>query len=531
MQHLIINKTIRFILLTAFIMLSSCTTVQHESSKNTTVIKDTQSETVNRQPPEKKLEKIEAAAPAKAENIWPRLFSLYQLPVIDNERIQAEINWYSQHPAYIKRIQENAAPYLFHVVNEIEKRGIPGELALLPVVESAYRPFAYSHGRAAGLWQFIPSTGKAFGLKQTWWYDGRRDVYASTNAALSYLTKLSKRFNNDWLLALAGYNAGGGSVSSAIKKNKRLGYKTNYWALDLRKETRHYVPKLIAIATLLANAEKYNVELIDIPNKRFFEKINIEKQIDLARAAELADITIEELYVLNPPFNQWATSPNGPHYLLIPATKADTFKQNLATLPDTQRLKWVRHKVNSGETLGEIARRYRTTTAQIKQANPIKNNIIRAGKHLLIPTANYKDSLYASSVSMRKNAILNTSRQGHKLEYRVQSGDSFWRIAQQHKVGVRNLAKWNAMAPGDTLKIGQKLVIWSKTPQAVISNPLASAQKHQTIRYTVRNGDSLYRISKKFNVSVVDLKRWNTLDKKYLKPGQKLKIVVDVTKT
>ncbi|MGB1541472.1 MAG: transglycosylase SLT domain-containing protein, partial [Cycloclasticus sp.] len=166
MQHLIINKTIRFILLTAFIMLSSCTTMQHESSKNTAAIKDTQSETVNRQPPEKKLEKIETSAPAKAENIWPRLFSLYQLPVIDNERIQAEINWYSQHPTYIKRIQENASPYLFHVVNEIEKRGIPGELALLPVVESAYRPFAYSHGRAAGLWQFIPSTGKAFGLKQ-----------------------------------------------------------------------------------------------------------------------------------------------------------------------------------------------------------------------------------------------------------------------------------------------------------------------------------------------------------------------------
>ena len=340
------------------------------------------------------------------------------------------------------------------IVNEIEKRGLPGELALLPIVESAYKPFAYSHGRAAGLWQFIPSTGIAYGLKQTWWYDGRRDVYASTNAALTYLTKLSKRFDDDWFLALAGYNAGGGSVSSAMRKNRRLGHPSDFWALSLRKETRHYVPKLIAIASILANADKYNVTLIDIPNEPFFEKVNITKQLDLARAAELAEISIEDLYILNPSFNQWATSPEGPHYLLLPVSKSADFKTKLAALPDSQRLKWVRHKVKNGETLGQIARRYRTTVTQIKQANPIKNNLIRAGKHLLIPTANYNNRLYASSADMRKSDIINTSRQGQKVEYYVQSGDSFWSIAKQYGVGVRSLAKWNAMAPRDTLFLG-----------------------------------------------------------------------------
>jgi len=531
MRHLIINKTISFLLFTSFTILISCTPSQVRPPETTKFIPAIKLDTAANRSIEKHIDKKPSSATIVPENVWQRLFSLYKLPVIENERIQAEINWYSKHPEYLKRVQKNAAPYLFHIVNEIEKRGIPGELALLPIVESAYRPFAYSHGRAAGLWQFIPSTGRAFGLKQTWWYDGRRDIYASTNAALTYLTKLSKRFNNDWFLALAGYNAGGGSVSLAIRKNKRLDRNTDFWALNLRKETRHYVPKLIAIATILANAEKYNVTLIDIPNEPFFEKVNTIKQIDLARAAELADISIEDLYVLNPSFNQWATSPEGPHYLLIPSSKTAAFKTKLAVLPDSQRLKWVRHKVKSGETLGQIARRYRTTILQIKQANPIKNHLIRAGKHLLIPTANYNNSLYASSVDMRKNAIINTSRQGYKIEYHVQSGDSFWSIAKQYKVGIRSLAKWNAMAPKDTLKIGQKLVIWSKNSHPNTRTQLTSARKHQTIRYTVRSGDSLYLISKKFNVSIIDLKRWNTLNKKYLKPGQKLKIIVDVTRT
>lgn len=532
MRYLITNKTISFLLFASFTILISCTPIQLKPTPTAELNPSTEAQSLASSSTIEAVQKTSSSNVNLSENLWSRLFSLYQFPAIENDRIQAEIDWYSKHPDYLIRVQQNAKPYLFHIVNEIEKRGLPGELALLPIVESAYKPFAYSHGRAAGLWQFIPSTGVAYGLKQTWWYDGRRDVYASTNAALTYLTKLSKRFDDDWFLALAGYNAGGGSVSSAMRKNRRLGRPTDFWALSLRKETRHYAPKLIAIASILANADKYNVTLIDIPNEPFFEKVNITKQLDLARAAELAEISIEDLYILNPSFNQWATSPEGPHYLLLPVSKSADFKTKLAALPDSQRLKWVRHKVKNGETLGQIARRYRTTVTQIKQANPIKNNLIRAGKHLLIPTANYNNRLYASSADMRKSDIINTSRQGQKVEYYVQSGDSFWSIAKQYGVGVRSLAKWNAMAPRDTLRIGQKLVIWSQHPtHPSPRTQLASTRKNQTIRYTVKSGDSLYLISRKFNVSIIDLKRWNTLNKKYLKPGQKLKIIVDVTRT
>ncbi|MBL4744054.1 MAG: LysM peptidoglycan-binding domain-containing protein [Cycloclasticus sp.] len=535
MQYLITNRLRRFLLFVSFLTLISCAQLSSKplgkSLDKPLLIAPVVTAPIDVTPVEPIISKNAPVTSIVEKNLWQRLFALYQLPPIINKRVQAEINWYVKHPAYLQRVQKNAAPYLYHIVNEIEKRGLPGELALLPIVESAYRPFAYSHGRAAGLWQFIPSTGRAFGLNQTWWYDGRRDIYTSTHAALTYLTKLSTRFDNNWLLGLAGYNAGGGSVSSAMRKNSRLGKSTDYWSLPLHKETKHYVPKLLAISTVLANAEKYNITLLDIPNAPYFERVDIIKQIDLARAAELADITIEELYVLNPAFNQWATSPSGPHYLLLPVKKAAHFKELIAKLPDSQRLRWVRHKVKSGETIGQIARRYRTTVSQLKQANAIKNNMIRAGKHLLIPTANYNDALYPNSVAMRKDAIVNKTRKGHRVEYYVKPGNSFWSIAKQYQVSVRQLAKWNAMAPGDTLKVGQKLVIWGSHSHPNANVQLTSINKHQTINYTVRRGDSLYLISKKFKVTINALKRWNTLNKKYLKPGQKLKIIVDVTRS
>ncbi len=518
MLHLITNKMIKFLLFISFFMLISCTSPEirpPEQPEFTSTIKSSSaiSSTTTKTP-----------AVTASTSLWLRLFSLYQFPQIQNERIQAEIAWYSKHPAHLNRIQKNAAPYLYHIVNEIEQRGIPGELALLPAIESAYRPFAYSHGRAAGLWQFIPSTGRAFGLQETWWYDGRRDVYTSTSAALRYLTQLSNRFENNWFLALAGYNAGGGTISLAIRKNKQQGLDTDYWSLKLRKETLRYVPKLIAVATILINSDAYNIKLVDIPNTPFFERVDIKKQIDLTRAAELANISIEELYALNPAFNQWATDPEGPHYLLIPSDKVAKFKQRLAILPDSQRLKWVRHKVKKGETIGLIARRYHTTIAQIAQANNINNNLIRQGKHLLIPTPSQRNN----SSTIQKSAA---AKEPYKIEYRVQAGDSFWLIARRYHIGIKQLTKWNAMSPSSTLKIGQKLIIWSKDSHPNTPTLLTSGHKHQTIYYTVRNGDSLYLIAKKFNTSIKKLKQLNSLKKKYLKPGQTLKVIVDITRS
>ena len=226
---------------------------------------------------------------------------------------------------------------------------MPAEIALLPIVESAYDPFAYSHGRAAGLWQFVPATGKRFGLKQDWWYDGRRDILDSTAAALDYLQYLHKRFKGDWLLALAAYNSGEGTVSKAQRKNRKKGKPVGFWDLALPGETRDYVPKLIALKQLVATPSVYGIKLEGVPNRPYFAVVETAAQIDLAVAADLAGLELDKLYRLNPGFNQWATSPDGPHRLLIPVDQADMFRQAVA---DNELDRWLHHlPVRAGDTV------------------------------------------------------------------------------------------------------------------------------------------------------------------------------------
>ncbi|MFC3149983.1 LysM peptidoglycan-binding domain-containing protein [Litoribrevibacter euphylliae] len=466
--------------------------------------------------------------PIYYDNLWDRVRSNLRLERdITKPRVIAQINWYKKHPRYFKRISERASLYMYHVVVELERRDLPAELALLPIVESAYDPFAYSHGRASGLWQFIPSTGRHFNLKQDWWYDGRRDILASTDAALTYLTQLNGRFD-DWLLALAAYNAGGGNVSKAIRKNKRRNRATDFWSLSLPRETSAYSPKMIALAELLANPEKYDFEWPQVPNQPYFKEVEIDGQIDLAQAADLADIEIEELYKLNPAFNQWATHPNGPHRLLVPAEKAPIFETNLASLDQKHRVNWERYKIRSGDSLITIAKQFRTTPQVLREVNNIRKNLIRAGDTLLIPTTSRSMDEYTMSAIQRLHKRQNRapSNGRHKLRYHVKSGDSFWTISRKFGVGVRELAKWNNMAPTDPLKINQKLVVWTKKPKV-------SKNGNKVIRkvgYKVRKGDSLARIADKFSVSVRDIKRWNPkATSKYIHPGQSITLYVDVT--
>lgn len=462
-------------------------------------------------------------------DLWQRIINAYGFDQnIDNARVRAHLNWFKKHPTYLDRVAKRAERYLFYIAEQIDVRGIPGELALLPVVESAFDPFAYSHGRASGVWQFIPSTGKYFGLEQNWWYDGRRDISASTLAALNYLESLQRQFKGDWLLALASYNAGGGNVRKAIRKNKRLGKATDFWSLDLPRETRDYVPKLIALAKLIKEPEKHGMSLLSLPNEPYFASVDTGGQIDLSQLAAISDTSLDEIYKLNPGFNRWATRPSGPHKVLIPVDKKDIFLANIAELPQSQRLKWQRYTVKSGDSLITIANKFHTTTNALKDANNLNRNMIRVGEALLIPSSHQPLKNYSYSAGSRLNKLQNNSaryKNRGKLEYKVQSGDSFWEIARNHKVGIRELAKWNGMAPGDTLKQGQKLVIWEKN---------GSRKSREVIRkltYTVRSGDSLARIADKFNVRVQDLIRWNRQKSKnkYLQPGQKLTLYVDVT--
>ncbi|MFL0809388.1 MAG: LysM peptidoglycan-binding domain-containing protein [Agarilytica sp.] len=462
-------------------------------------------------------------------NLWQRIRDGYKLPEHQHSRIDMELRWYAKHPSYMARVGKRAERYMFHIVSEIEARDMPLEIALLPIVESAFDPFAYSHGRASGIWQIIPGTGKMLGLKQNWWYDGRRDIVASTDAALRYLKGLNKQFKGDWMLALAAYNSGAGNVRKAIRKNKKRGKPTDFWHLDLPKETKAYVPRLLALSKLIGEPEKYNLALTPIFNKPHFKSVAVGSQIDLAQAAELAEIKMDVLYHLNPAFNRWATDPRGPHKLLVPVEKADEFKEKLAGIPNNQRVTWERYTIKNGDTLSTIAQKYKVSVPSLKSVNSINGNNIRAGKTLMVPVAAKSDGHYSYSVEERiskRYANVDKKERGQRIDYLVQPGDSFWSIGRNYKVSTKKLAKWNSMAPRDPIKPGQVLKIWTKSPQAPGSKGVI-----RKVSYKVRSGDSLARIAQKFSLKINDIVKWNQINqKKYLQPGQKLTLFVDVTR-
>ncbi|MDH5396213.1 MAG: LysM peptidoglycan-binding domain-containing protein, partial [Gammaproteobacteria bacterium] len=481
----------------------------------------------------------EPLSPTIALNTWERIRKGFTLPDIEHKRIDQELNWYKRHPEYMVRVVERARPYMHYIIETVEAAGLPMEIALLPIVESAFQPFAYSHGRAAGIWQFIPSTGKRYGLKQNWWYDGRRDVYESSKAAIKLLKNLNEDFDGDWMHALAAYNTGGGRVNRSIRHNKRRGKPTDFFSLDLPKETRAYVPKLLALKKIINHPEQYGIELDDIPNEPYFEQVQMDSQIDLALAADLAGLPLDELYQLNPGYNRWATSPDGPNDLLLPVTHVEQFKNKLAEMPAEKRIRWIRHNVKSGETLGTIAQKYHTSIKTIKRVNRLGKKMIRAGRALTIPVASRSLREYHLSANQRKSKLQNIPREGRKISHIVQDGDTFWDLARYHRVGVRQLAKWNSMAPRDRLQAGQRLIIWSRRGDSSVSaidveNLSAPPRRNITKRigYRVRNGDSLARISTKFKVSVSQLISWNKSlqNRKYLQPGQWLTLIVDVAR-
>jgi membrane-bound lytic murein transglycosylase D len=281
---------------------------------------------------------------------------------------------------------------------------------------------------------------------------------------------------------------------------------------------------------LFANPDKYQLDLIPVTNQVSYEIVELDGQIDLALAAELAGITVNELYQLNPAFNRWATAPKGPHRLLLPREKAEQFKIGVAEVPPSKRINWVRHKIRKGETLSHISKKYRSTVALIKEVNNIRSNQIRAGKYLMVPTATRSLNTYTLSKNSRITSIQNTNRTGNKRVHIVRSGQSLWSISRSYGVTTRALAKWNGIAPIDTLSVGQKLVVWTRkgATQTVSINQTRPSNALHALRYTVRKGDSLYRIANRFNIRVSDIKLWNRVGK-YLQPGQKLKLYVDIT--
>ncbi|MEZ8826826.1 LysM peptidoglycan-binding domain-containing protein [Vibrio amylolyticus] len=459
--------------------------------------------------------------PQTQQDVWQRIGMQLHMEIPDDKTVDYYRTWYLKHPNHLKTVSKRAEPFLYLIVEEIEKRELPLELALLPIVESSFDAFAYSHGSAAGLWQFVPATGEYYGLEQNFWYDGRRDVVAATDAALTYLSRLNARFDGNWNHAIAAYNSGGGRVNSAIRKNRNLGKPTDFFSLDLPKETSGYVPKLLALADIIANQEHYGIEIPAIANKQVLELVDPKEQLDLAIAANYANITVKELQSLNPAYNQWATAPDEHQKMLLPIDSVETFTQKVEENRG-KGMRLVRYKVQSGDSLSVLANKYNTTTQVIQTANGLSSHSIRVGQHLMIPTSTQDEKAYALSSANRLAQTQSRSRGQYQLTHTVQSGDSLWTIARANKVSHQSLAKWNGMGPRDTLRIGQKLVIWKNNSDGAII---------RTVFYKVRSGDTISGIASKFKVQSNDIVKWNELNKsKYLQPGQKLKLYVDVTK-
>jgi len=463
-------------------------------------------------------------------NVWLRIRDSLQMNRhIDNAVVKEKIAWYARNQEFLIRMSERATPYLYYIVEELKKRDMPIELALLPVVESAYHPFAYSRSHASGIWQFIPSTGKIFGLKQNWWYDGRRDIVAATRAALDYLQKLHNEFG-DWELAVAAYNTGERNIERAIVKNNQSRKKTDFFSLGLHKETRGYVPSLLAVAEIVAQPEKYGVTLTAIPNKPYFTQVETGGQLDLSTVASLTGLTMDQIYTLNPGFSRWATDPDGPHYLLLPIDKAPMFLTGLSAIPKDQRVTWNQHVIKNGETLGQIADAYKTSIAMLKETNNIKGNLIHAGQTLMIPGSKNQGKFTPVALNNPHVVEPKNKQTDEKQIYSVRSGDNLWAIGKRFNVSVKDLCAWNNLSTNSTLRLGQKLSL--RNPQTVQKSDVAQASEpakeyskneNGHVNYTVKKGDTLWRISQAFGVTVAQLQKWNKLTKNsQLQPGQTL---------
>ncbi|WP_018151883.1 LysM peptidoglycan-binding domain-containing protein [Leeia oryzae] len=332
---------------------------------------------------------------ALQDDLWARMRAGFQMTPMDNQLVKDHENWFVNRPDYLKRVTERARRYMYHIVDALEKRGMPTELALLPIVESAYNPTAYSPAHASGLWQFIPSTGKTYGLEQTWWYDGRRDVVAATDAAINYFTYLYSLFG-DWDLVLASYNWGEGAVARAVQKNRDKGLPTDFMSLNMPAETRNYVPKLIALRNIVSNPEAYGVKLDPIPNRPYFVTVAPNRHIDTKLAAKLADMSVEDFTNLNPAYTKPVIASKDSRRILLPVDKADGFLSNLSSY-DKPTLSWQAYGTRKGESLTDIAESHGISVQELKNYNkiPVKAKVA-TGQILLVPMSDERNSLTAA---------------------------------------------------------------------------------------------------------------------------------------
>jgi membrane-bound lytic murein transglycosylase D len=399
--------------------------------------------------------------PLPDPDLWQRIRMGFTLEPMDSPLVQEHEEWYASRPEYIKRFVGRGSLYLHHIVEQVEKRGMPMEIALLPVVESAFTPKANSRAKASGLWQFIPSTGKNFGLTQDWWRDNRNDVVAATDAALNYLQHLHDMFGS-WELALAAYNCGEGCVSRAIAANQKRGLPTDYLSLKLPAETRSYVPKLIAVKNIVLAPATYGIELETLPDEPYFTAVPAPAKIDVGLAARLAGMSVEEFVALNPAHRKpVAVVPAGT--LIVPLDKAEAFRANLESY-DQPLVSWTIYNAKKGESTDAIGKRYGLGGAQLRAANePLKldkKGRLRASQQLLVPAAPKAAGVKVAQASIPTAGETPTERAEKPATvhwYTVRAGDTLYGIARRANTALETLLHLNGLTTVSIVKPGLRL--------------------------------------------------------------------------
>lgn len=388
-----------------------------------------------------------------SNDIWARIRSGFALKLPSSKEVRKNEASYTRDPQYLYRMTEQSERYLYYIVEEVERRGMPAEIALLPMVESAFDPEAESGSKAVGLWQFIPSTGESFGLTQNWWLDDRKDVIAATSAALDYLQYLYDKFNN-WELALAAYNWGQGAVLRSIAKNRENGLPVNFHDIRLPDETRNHIHKIIAIKNIIANPEDYGVKLSAIPNRPYFDKVETEDHMDIELVAKLADISVDEFNALNPAHKRVVVKVDEPpRIMLLPANKVETFLTNLEDYEEPL-ISWQMHHVKKGENVKEISQRHSISMAQLKKVNGIAGNRIAHGQRILVPLT---EKNIGADITLVRKKPARAKKPGKHLVYIIKKGDTLLNIARRHGLTVKQIKSWNS--GGDHLGIGQRLIL------------------------------------------------------------------------
>ncbi|MFA7293339.1 MAG: LysM peptidoglycan-binding domain-containing protein [Rhodocyclaceae bacterium] len=470
------------------------------------------------------------------DDLFERIRNGFAMPNLTGDLVLTQQQWYINRPDYLRRMVDRSSRYLHHIVEELEKRGMPTELAFLPMVESAYNPMAYSRAHASGLWQFIPSTGKNYNLKQDWWIDERRDVVAATSAALDYLQTIYE-MHGDWFLALASYNWGEGAVARAIKKNEAKGLPADYQNLTMPAETRNYVPKLQALKNIFSNRKL--VAQLDLPvvaNRAYFATVTPSSNIDVKVAAKLAEMPVQEFVALNPAHNRPVIKSDTP--LVIPAEKLETFHANMESHQEEDKplSKWQTYTLRAGEKLEKVAPRFGITLADLKRVNGITPRLKpQAGLTLLVPASEGVGAPDMTALPEQPRfpaANQNTAPTARSLV--VKKGESLTAFALRGGTTVAELRKINRLK-SDRVAAGTRLTLINSpqpaTSQAAITAKSATpsgksaakgAKAPRITRYTVKRGDTLYSIARRFKVEQKDLLRWNGGGASTLRPGEQL---------